>query len=112
MDNIHKGYIKCEKYLEKSGKFVVRKRWEPWSCDKTRHQPITVQVDDIIAHVYYNITIYKNSCQIWINLGQAFGGYFHLAYMEIAISYQSAIIQGPFLMYEQQSLINVEIFYF
>ena len=25
MDNIHKGHGKCEKYLEKSGQFVVRK---------------------------------------------------------------------------------------
>ena len=28
MDNIHKGYGKCEKSLEKSGKFFVRK-WDP-----------------------------------------------------------------------------------
>ena len=29
MDNIHKGVGKCENNLEKSGKFVVRKKWEP-----------------------------------------------------------------------------------
>ena len=29
MDNIHKGYGKCEKYLEKSGKLIVRKSGNP-----------------------------------------------------------------------------------